>query len=243
MRTFLSNLVLLTALFCCRDTWGQVPPEISDDIPTVWLDESLPSPATIAADTAMDWSAIWRSSDQPGESRSTLYKPDDWEVRPRGKRTGCLCMDGEEEKNKGRGACAGRGGVRYWIHESPEGKEIHHPTARHLRHPDPMSKEEKLGLAAYNEEDDEGKKPPGGGWGGIMGGFVNLAIVLGASSMVIYYMRNILAPKSKRKGRKTKRKSSRRQESPANAASEELSLEHKPDKTALDAQARTVKTL
>ena len=173
-----------------------------DEIPTILLSDSELDAPGGAVDTTMDWTAIWRSSDVDSTGRHYRYGANDWETRPKGKRTGCICMDGSEDENRGRGACAGHGGVRYWKHELPDGKEMHHATSRHFRHPDPLSKDEKLVLAANNEEVDD--KPGHNPFGSknVMDSFVNLAIILASSTMVIYYMRQIMAPKQKSRRRR-----------------------------------------
>jgi hypothetical protein len=174
----------------------------ADEIPTIWLSDSdLDAPGG-AVDSTMDWTAIWRSSDVDSSGSRYRYGANDWETRPKGKRTGCICMDGTEDDSRGRGACSGHGGVRYWVHELPDGKEMHHATSRHFRHPDPLSKDEKLVLAANNEEEDD--KPGHNPFGSknAMDSFVNLAIILASSTMVIYYIRQIMAPKQKGRRRK-----------------------------------------
>ena len=204
-------LLLFTMLtFCCAkvanaqlvdQVLGKVVETAVEEIPTILLDESDLNDPGGAIDTTMDWTAIWRSSDVDSSGGRYRYGAADWETRPRGKRTGCICMDGTEDDHKGRGACSGHGGVRYWVHELPDGKEVHHATNRHFRHPEPLTKDEKLVLAANNEEED---KPAGNRFGkrDVMDSFVNLAIILASSTMVIYYMRQIMAPK--RKGRRKK---------------------------------------
>lgn len=171
----------------------------SEEIPKILLgDEDFEDPGG-PSDTTMDWTAIWRSSEAMGGARSMRTGPDDWEARPKGKRIGCICMDGTEQDKRGRGACSGHGGVRYWRYETPEGEEMTHPTSRHYRHPDPMTNDEKLSLAAYNEP-KEG--PAKRGLGGQLDSFVNLAIVLASTTMVVYYMRAILLQRPKKRRRK-----------------------------------------
>jgi hypothetical protein len=175
-----------------------------DEIPSIFLDEEQLKEGGGPTDTTFDWDEIWRSSDLEGERGTQRNSgPDDWEVRPKGKRIGCICMDGTEQKHRGRGACGGRGGVRYWIYETPEGKEMTHPTRRHFSHPDPMTSDEKLGLAAYNEE----QEPPGKKrLGNSLDSFVSLAIVMGSLTMVVYYMRAILLQQPRRRRSRKRRK-------------------------------------
>ena len=63
---------------------------------------------------------------------------------------GCICMDGTPQDDKGRGACAGFGGVRFWLYQNGD-SIIMDPTRRHYSHPNPFTEEEKERLAAYNE--------------------------------------------------------------------------------------------
>lgn len=39
------------------------------------------------------------------------------EKRDKKDRLGCICMDGSRSQTKGRGACSGHGGVKYWIYK------------------------------------------------------------------------------------------------------------------------------
>lgn len=83
-----------------------------------------------------------------------VFRTSDWEAsvtdRPDGPRIGCICMDGTPQDDRGRGACGGRGGVRFWLHQ--QGDSIFmDPTVRHKDHPEPYTTEDKERLAAYNE--------------------------------------------------------------------------------------------
>lgn len=189
-------MLLLAALWCCcfspaaaqvEDILIDKAIDIAvDEIPSIILDDGDLDDPGGPVDTTFDWTEIWRSSDLPGERGTQRRGPDDWEARPQGKRKGCICMDGTEQRHRGRGACSGRGGVRYWIYETPEGRELTHPTARHYLHPDPLTSDEKLGLAAYNEEKDPPSKKRTGMQ---VDSFVSLAIVLASLTMVIFFMR------------------------------------------------------
>ena len=87
-----------------------------------------------------DWEAVFRTSDW--DAVVTDY--------PEGQRIGCICMDGSPQDDRGRGACGGRGGVRFWLYQ--QGDSIFmDPTMRHKSHPDPYTEEDKQNLAAYNE--------------------------------------------------------------------------------------------
>ncbi len=102
-----------------------------------------------------DWDSTYRSSDQLGE-RGTRFHFDINHPPAGATRIGCICMDGTTMDLKGGGACAGYGGVRYWVYESKEGEEILFPTDRHLEHPDPLSEEELANLSAHNRKEKYG---------------------------------------------------------------------------------------
>jgi hypothetical protein len=65
-------------------------------------------------------------------------------------RVGCICMDEIKEVRRGRGACSGHGGVRFWLYKMPDGEILKHPTARHHDHPTALVKEERINLDAHN---------------------------------------------------------------------------------------------
>lgn len=84
------------------------------------------------------------------------FRTSEWDAvisdRPEGRRIGCICMDGSPQNEKGRGACAGYGGVRFWLYQNGD-SIIMDPTRRHYSHPAPFTDEEKERLAAYNENE------------------------------------------------------------------------------------------
>jgi hypothetical protein len=99
---------------------------------------------------AGDWDEDYRTSDEE-EERGTGFSFDVNHPPKDAVRVGCECMDGTTMDLKGGGACAGYGGVRYWIYEEAEGKRSMYPTERHYEHPAPLSEEELSSLVAHNK--------------------------------------------------------------------------------------------
>lgn len=91
-----------------------------------------------------DWDDILRTSDM--ESDFYHYK----RPEPEGLRIGCICMDGSRMDDKGRGACAGYGGVRFWLYQN-DSAIVQVPTRRHLEHPQELSELERANLSSSNE--------------------------------------------------------------------------------------------
>ncbi len=108
-------------------------------------DEALPPEDDDYTD---DYDETYRTSEEEDE-RGTRYDFNHLRDQPSGKRVGCICMDGARQLNKGFGACSGRGGVRFWLFESPTGEEIKKQTQKHALHPDDLSTEEMANLAAH----------------------------------------------------------------------------------------------
>ena len=101
-----------------------------------------------------DWDEVYRTGDQPGE-RPTGYQKKT--PPPNGRRIGAICMDDTRLDDAGRGACSGRGGVRYWIYQlSDLDSTVLYPTERHWNHPEPLSREERMSLAAPYEKEKTG---------------------------------------------------------------------------------------
>ncbi|KXX69430.1 hypothetical protein [Flammeovirga sp. SJP92] len=93
---------------------------------------------------------ILRTSDIEGEkSTHGNYQQ---RYKPIGKRIGCICMDGSKQEKKGRGACSGFGGVRFWIYQDNNNETLF-PTERHIEHPEPLSEEELEQLAGRMEKE------------------------------------------------------------------------------------------
>lgn len=95
-----------------------------------------------------EYDETYRTSDEENE-KGTRYDFNHLRDQPSGKRVACICMDNVRQLNKGFGACAGRGGVRFWIYETEDGREIKKQTHKHALHPDELSIEELENLAAH----------------------------------------------------------------------------------------------
>jgi hypothetical protein len=93
------------------------------------------------------WEDYFRSSDLEGEDavgyNSGL-------IRPKGLRVGCICMDGTRKDDRGRGACSGFGGVRFWLYQITEDSVVMDPTSLHRRHPEPLTLMETNNLSSRN---------------------------------------------------------------------------------------------
>lgn len=70
---------------------------------------------------------------------------------PEGLRIGSICMDGTPSDDRGRGACAGYGGVRYWLYQKEDSSIVQVPTRRHLEHPEVLNEIELANLSSRNE--------------------------------------------------------------------------------------------
>lgn len=127
--------------------------------------------STDTTDTAPEedegWDDYFRTSDLETESATGFRRDSE---APAGVRTGCICMDGSRRDERGRGACSGRGGVRFWIYQVGEDSTVHFPTDRHWDHPEPLSERELNNLSAYNtspgDDDEEKDEAPDSFWMG-----------------------------------------------------------------------------
>ena len=94
---------------------------------------------------------IFRSSDQEGETPTNRRQRDKTTKRvsvPKGAfRVGCRCMDDSYSDTRSIGACAGHGGVRFWVYRTPEGDTVQVLTARHETHPQPLNAAEMSELS------------------------------------------------------------------------------------------------
>ena len=93
------------------------------------------------------WEEFFRTSDLEGEDAvgySSGLLP------PKGIRVGCICMDGTRKDDRGRGACGGFGGVRFWLYQINEDSVAMYPTSRHRIHPEPLSEMETNNLSSRN---------------------------------------------------------------------------------------------
>lgn len=126
---------------------SQSNPTIGHTADTVY---QLPAAPAIRDTTGSDWDDTYRTSEQ---SERTWYKS----KPPQGVRIGCICMDDSYNTATGGGACAGLGGVRYWLYEQSDGGTIRHATQRHQEHPEALSPDElhNLRRAGKKKLDDD----------------------------------------------------------------------------------------
>lgn len=140
--------------------WAALAAAQSTDIPIVTADDLMDAFHEEAANRIEE---ALQEEEEPLDSVAWVPDMDEWEEtfrtsewdavisdRPEGRRIGCICMDGTPQDEKGRGACAGYGGVRFWLYQNGD-SIIMDPTRRHYSHPAPFTDEEKERLAAYNE--------------------------------------------------------------------------------------------
>ena len=148
--TFISSFLLWTALAAAQS--NDIPIFTAEDLMDAFHEEAANriEEALQEEEEAID-SVAWVPDIEEWEE---TFRTSDWDAvisdRPEGRRIGCICMDGTPQDDKGRGACAGFGGVRFWLYQNGD-SIIMDPTRRHYSHPNPFTEEEKERLAAYNE--------------------------------------------------------------------------------------------
>ena len=105
----------------------------------------------IAEDERGRMEEIFRTSDHETEVPTNRRQREGRTKRvsvPKGAfRIGCVCMDDSRSDTKSIGACSGHGGVRFWVYRTPAGDTVHVMTARHERHPHPLSAAEMSELS------------------------------------------------------------------------------------------------
>lgn len=131
---------------------------------------------------------VYRTSQNP-DTTQPRYPPKD------GIRIGCICMDNTAQDDVGRGACSGRGGVRYWLYKLPDKTEpVYFATERHHNHPQDLTPTELQRLDAHNPY----RKPkPDADSNALMpiipmGGVLQLLTVIILCTTVITIVRQIL---------------------------------------------------
>lgn len=92
----------------------------------------------------------WHS--RPPEPEATGGYTRTHSKHPQGSRMGCICMDNDRQDSRGAGACAGHGGVRFWLYRQRDGRILEHPTKRHRMHPSAFSSEELSNLSYHNKK-------------------------------------------------------------------------------------------
>lgn len=132
------------------------PPDTSNTL-TDWLltffesvfeaDDTLAHPQTDANTDTIDWDAEYHLSDPIDSTATNAHKS----PPENGVRIGCLCMDNTRQDDVGRGACGGRGGVRFWLYHVPGMDSVlSFATQRHHSHPNELSDLELMQLDAHN---------------------------------------------------------------------------------------------
>lgn len=150
------SVILFVALF-----WGALAAAQSDGIPIISAEDLMEAAHEQAAHSIEEALREKEAADSVAwvpdmDEWEETFRTSEWDAvvsdRPEGRRIGCICMDGTPQDDKGRGACAGYGGVRFWLYQNGD-SIIMDPTRRHYWHPAPFTDEEKQRLAAYNEKD------------------------------------------------------------------------------------------
>ncbi len=134
------------------------------------------------------WDSVFRISEMDGQ-RSTKHQFREYN-KPEGRRIGCICMDEIIQDEKGRGACTGRGGVRYWLYLQ-ENDSIHKmATARHYGHPEPLNEEDIANLSRHNLKKNEMNDY------NLLYGFYQMIIVMTVCATLVLMVRDLSNPKS-----------------------------------------------
>jgi hypothetical protein len=116
--------------------------------PALPVQSTSPQQAPSPDNDTIHWDETYHSSSEPNE-KSTFYRHGKTSTKkPSGQRIGCICMDDKYQTTTGGGACAGHGGVRYWLYQQENGEVVQHPTRRHKEHPQALNDEELAKLSA-----------------------------------------------------------------------------------------------
>lgn len=152
----------LLFLFCCFAVISVMGQSKIDDAlepflePSKHLDKFIDIDKMIESFEEADWDKVYKTSDEAGE-KGTSFSFDVNHPPENAKRVGSICMDGTSTDLKGGGACAGYGGVRFWIYEDEAGTRTNFPTTRHLEHPKSLNEMELSSLTAHNKKLEYGK--------------------------------------------------------------------------------------
>lgn len=183
--TKLIHLCIALALAAAAAAQADIPIITADDLMDAFqenaaerIEEALKDDAEGNAWTPPDPS-FWEDA----------MRTSDWDAVisnfPEGRRIGCICMDGTPREDKGTGACAGYGGVRFWLYQNGD-TILMHPTDRHHRHPFPYTEEDRQNLAAYNRKEGTALGSSRNTFGG---DFANIAMVLMVCITISYIAR------------------------------------------------------
>lgn len=171
-----------TIIVFAATLWAALACAQSDDIPIITADDLMDALHEEAAGRIEEALQEEEAADSVAwvpdiEEWEETFRTSEWDAvisdRPEGRRIGCICMDGTPQDDKGRGACAGYGGVRFWLYQNGD-SIIMDPTRRHYSHPKPFTQEEKERLAAYNESEEQAY----GAAGRFGGDFANIVMVM-----------------------------------------------------------------
>lgn len=96
---------------------------------------------------SIDWDAEFHLSDPV----DTAFNKQHQQPPPNAIRVGCFCMDNTRQDDVGRGACGGRGGVRFWLYHVQGIDSLYSvPTQRHQNHPQALTDIELMQLDEHN---------------------------------------------------------------------------------------------
>lgn len=151
MKSTFSRLLLIVFLFPttnhAQELTGEVLDAIHEKLAREMEQNFYTSEDSVVIAEEEAWEEFFRTSDLEGEDavgyNSGL-------IPPKGTRIGCICMDGTRKDDRGRGACGGFGGVRFWLYQINEDSVAMYPTNKHRQHPDPLTEMEINNLSSRN---------------------------------------------------------------------------------------------
>ncbi|HMQ46500.1 MAG TPA: hypothetical protein PKA70_03545 [Saprospiraceae bacterium] len=143
----LLGLLILPKAVIAQDLTKEVMDAIHEKLAREMEENFFSNGDTVAFQGEEEWADFFRTSDLEGED-AIGYSPG--LLPPRGVRVGCICMDGSPSDERGRGACSGFGGVRFWLYQVTEDSVAVFPTSRHKQHPEPLSVMELNNLSSRN---------------------------------------------------------------------------------------------
>jgi hypothetical protein len=156
----MKRLLLILFLFPSFSIQAQEPDITSDFLDHLHEKAAESIEAQLQSDTAdidgESWDEYFHTSDMEGERATGFSRSAE---TPRGLRIGCVCMDGSRMDERGKGACSGYGGVRFWIYQISEDSVTLYPTDNHWAHPEPLSEMELNNLSSRNTDEKLGKAP------------------------------------------------------------------------------------
>lgn len=153
------SMLLAAAALSAQELSGEMLDAIHEKLAREMEDNFFGGDSLIIAEEEA-WAEYFRTSDIDGEDAVGYHRGN---RPPDGLRIGCICMDGTPSDERGRGACSGYGGVRFWRYQVSEDSVALFATERHYAHPQPLTGEELANLSSRNAFAAE---PPAkrGGW-------------------------------------------------------------------------------